>query len=96
MDETKTRALMNTLPEVYNTSLLTPHFNRYFEVALGYWLSGAGNPENKFDYHKYSSYMGGSLDKSVKASDKETNVSLAQGSIFYFIFITIDGVLLIM
>ena len=82
MDAEKTRALMSLLPEYYNTSILTDHYNRYFEVALGIWLSGGGRPSQKFDYYKYSSYMGGSLDTSV--TDKESIISRSQGTLFCF------------
>ena len=84
MDEQKTRALMELLPGVYNTTLLTPYFKRYFEIALGFWLSGGGQPDKKFDYFKYSSYMGGSLDPSVPLplDAKDSIVPLAQGKYF--------------
>ena len=81
MDEEKTRALMELLPGVYNTTLLTSSFKRYFEVALGFWLSGGGRPDQKFDYFKYSSYMGGSLDPSVPLplQAKDSIIALSQG-----------------
>ena len=55
---------MNANPNIYNASLVTSDYNNYFETALGYWLSAAGNPEKKFDYYKYASYMGGTRDKT--------------------------------
>ena len=75
---------MELLPGVYNTTLLTPYFKRYFEIALGFWLSGGGQPDKKFDYFKYSSYMGGSLDPSVPLplDAKDSIVPLAQGKYF--------------
>uniref|UniRef100_A0A7M5XG14 SSD domain-containing protein n=1 Tax=Clytia hemisphaerica TaxID=252671 RepID=A0A7M5XG14_9CNID len=57
------KRLMDTLPKVYNTSLLTNDYKNYFEIALGYWLTSGGNPGYNFD--KYSSYMGGNLDLST-------------------------------
>lgn len=80
MDATKTRALMELLPEIYNTSVLTDEYHRYFETALGFWLSGGGHPEKKFDYYKFSSYMGGSLDRTVVPDRVSTNLSRAQGN----------------
>lgn len=79
MDATKTRVLMDLLPEVYNTSILTDEYRRYFETALGFWLSGGGRPDKKFDYYKYSSYMGGSLDGSVVDKHVQLDSSRAQG-----------------
>lgn len=60
---------MLAYPHIYNVSILSNEYRHYFEVALGYWLSGGGNPEKKFDYYKYASYMGGTLDKSGTVHD---------------------------
>ena len=60
---------MLAYPHIYNVSILSNEYRHYFEVALGYWLSAGGNPEKKFDYYKYASYMGGTLDKSGTVHD---------------------------
>ena len=66
---------MASLPNVYNPNV-TDDYKRYFETALGYWLSNGGKPD-EFVFYKYSSYMGGSLDKS--AHDPSSIESMAQG-----------------
>ncbi|XP_065662076.1 protein dispatched homolog 1 isoform X3 [Hydra vulgaris] len=70
-------SLMETLPNIYNTSILSDDYHHYFEVALGYWLSNGGYPKTNFDYYKYASYMGGSLDTT--SPSKNSTLSLVQG-----------------
>ena len=77
MYKEKVKALMSTIPAVYNVTLLTNDYYHYFETALGYWLSGGGKPKEKHDYFKFASYIGGSLDKTV--DDPHETVALAQG-----------------
>ena len=69
LNPTSVRKLMLAYPHIYNVSILSNEYRHYFEVALGYWLSAGGNPEKKFDYYKYASYMGGTLDKSGTVHD---------------------------
>ena len=70
--------------QVYNTSILTEDYKNYFEVALGYWLSGGGNPD--YNFYKYSSLMGGSIDRSQGYSPILTQ---AQGKNFRVSWISV-------
>ena len=76
---------MKSLPNVYNASILTSDYHHYFEVALGYWLSGGGHPEKKFDYYKYASYMGGTLDNTISQKENSTLSLVQGGSIIYYL-----------
>ena len=90
MNSVQVKELMSSMPLVYNVSMVTDDYHHYFETVLGYWLSGGGRPAKKFDYYKYASYMGGSLDNT--ATNPLSVVSKAQGSYYVEIFIILFSV----
>ena len=59
---------MKALPSVYNETLVTAEYRRFFEVGLGFWMSERGNPRPGYQYFLYGNWMGGSIDPTAKSS----------------------------
>ena len=64
-------------PVIYNESLVTEDYSRYFEVGLGYWLSEGGNPSPGYNYFRFGNWMGGTMDPT--ADQTSYILSMAQG-----------------
>ena len=82
MNEQRGKAVMKANPIVYNESLVTEDYNRFFEIGLGYWLSNGGNPQPGYQYFVYGNWMGGSMDPTAKPplSDPRAQLTaMAQG-----------------
>ena len=62
----KMRALMQYNPKLYNTSKLSQAYYRFFEVALGYWLTHGNTSYNNDDFVTYSLLLGGQIDPTSK------------------------------
>lgn len=73
-------------PRLYNTSRLSQAYYRYFEVALGYWLTHGNTSYNSGDFVTYGLLLGGQVDSTFDL--KRPNF---QGEIVYFLYVS-DGV----
>lgn len=51
-------------PALYNMSQLSQAYYRYFEVALGYWLTHGNTSYSSPDFVTYSSLLGGQVDST--------------------------------
>lgn len=60
------RTLMQYNPELYNTSKLSQAYYRFFEVALGYWLTRGNTSYNNDDFVTYGLLLGGQVDPTSK------------------------------
>ena len=49
-------------PKLYNTSKLSQAYYRFFEMALGYWLTHGNTSYNNGDFVTYSLLLGGQVD----------------------------------
>lgn len=58
----KIRNLMKYNPRLYNMSRISQAYYRYFEVALGYWLTQGNTSYNNRDFVTYSLLLGGQVD----------------------------------
>lgn len=56
------RNMMKYNPRLYNMSRLSQTYYRYFEVALGYWLTQGNTSYNNRDFVTYSLLLGGQVD----------------------------------
>ena len=73
---------MQTRPIVYNETMLSDEYKRFFEVGLGYWLSNGGNPNPGYNYFVYGNWIGGSLDPTAMpylANPRSKLTAMAQG-----------------
>ena len=54
-------------PNLYNTSLLSDSYYRYFEIGLGYFMTdgGSSNYATTYDFKKYESLLGGVADPTL-------------------------------
>ena len=52
---------------LYNTSLLSDSYYRYFEIGLGYFITDGGSDTyaSTYDFKKYESLLGGVLDPTL-------------------------------
>ena len=53
-------------PTLYNISRLSQAYYRYFEVALGYWLTHGNTSYSSDDFVTYSSLLGGQVDPTFE------------------------------
>ena len=53
-------------PTMYNSSILSQAYYRYYEVALGFWLTHGNTSYSSDDYLTYSSLLGGEIDATFK------------------------------
>ena len=60
------KTLMQFNPELYNTSSLSQAYYRFFEVALGYWLTRGNTSYNNDDFVTYGLLLGGQVDTTSK------------------------------
>ena len=58
----KMKDLMKYNPQLYNVTLATDVYYRYFEVALGYWLTHGNTSYSTDDYVTYKRLLGGEMD----------------------------------
>ena len=63
----KMKTLMKYNPELYNTSNLSQAYYRFFEVALGYWLTRGNTSYNNDDFVTYGLLLGGQVDPTSKS-----------------------------
>ena len=65
--ETKILPLMKANPSIYNVTILSNSYYRYFEVALGFFIFDGRSPgyANTYDFEVYSKLAGGSLDEGI-------------------------------
>eukprot|EP00795_Rhopilema_esculentum_P002676 gene2676-884_t len=85
IDERKAKIIMQTRPIVYNETMLSGEYKRFFEVGLGYWLSNGGNPNPGYNYFVYGNWIGGSLDPTAMpylANPRSKLTAMAQGGRF--------------
>ena len=68
IDEGKAKMLMKARPIIYNETLVTQDYKRFFEIGLGYWLSNGGSPSPGYSYFVYGNWMGGSIDPTAQPS----------------------------
>lgn len=66
-------------PRLYNMSRLSQAYYRYFEVALGYWLTQGNTSYNNRDFVTYSLLLGGQVDPT-----SEVKRPSFQGKLFLF------------
>lgn len=62
----KMRILMQYNPKLYNTSKLSQAYYRFFEVALGYWLTRGNTSYHNDDFVTYTLLLGGQVDPTSK------------------------------
>lgn len=62
----KIQTLMQFNPALYNMSQLSQGYYRYFEVALGYWLTHGNTSYSSHDFITYSSLLGGQVDPTIE------------------------------
>ena len=67
LNSQKMRNLMTYNPKLYNTSNLSQAYYRFFEVALGYWLTRGNTSYNNDDFVTYSMLLGGQVDPTSKS-----------------------------
>ena len=53
-------------PKLYNTSKLSQAYYRFFELALGYWLTRGNTSYNNDDFVTYGRLLGGQVDPTSK------------------------------
>ena len=56
------KTLMRYNPGMYNVSSLTDSYYRFFEVALGYWLTEGNRSYSNYNYVTYGKLLGGAVD----------------------------------
>ena len=62
LNSRKIQTLMKYNPQLYNISRVTDFYYRYFEVALGYWLTHGNTSFSSDDYVTYKGLLGGQVD----------------------------------
>lgn len=65
----KIRELMQNNPDLFDMSLVSNSYDRYLEVALGYWLTNGNTSFNSHDYYTYGQLLGGEQDPTDNADD---------------------------
>ncbi len=70
VNENRMRILMENNPQLYNNSALPETYYRYFEVALGYFITDALKPDywKNYDFQTYSQLVGGEKDPTALSS----------------------------
>ena len=58
----KVRLIMQQNPSLFNMSLVSDLYDRYFEVTLGYWLTKGNTSFDSEDYYTFGRLLGGELD----------------------------------
>ena len=90
IDQSKAKTLMKAQPFVYNDTMITPEYRRFFEIGLGFWLSNGGNPNPGYHYFVYGNWMGGSIDPTARPSMSNPHTRLramAQGFCLIKLFV---------
>lgn len=66
-------------PDLYNVSLLSDSYYRYFEIGLGYFITDGGSKKyaTTYDFKKYQSLLGGVMDPTL--SRTASNNTYLQG-----------------
>ena len=61
INSNKMQTLMKNNPDLYDISLLSDSYYRYFEIGLGYFITDGGSPNyaTTYDFRKYESLLGG-------------------------------------
>lgn len=54
-------------PTLYNLSLLSENYYRYFEIGVGFFITDGGNPRyaETYDFKKYGQLIGGAADPTL-------------------------------
>jgi hypothetical protein len=70
VNENKMKVLMQNNSKLYNNSGLPETYYRYFEVALGYFITDGLKPDywKNYDFQTYSQLVGGEEDPSALSS----------------------------
>ena len=58
---------MEKNPQLYNVSLLTQTYYRYFEIGVGFFITNGGSRKyaETYDFKKYGDLIGGAADPTI-------------------------------
>ncbi|CAB4012475.1 dispatched homolog 3-like [Paramuricea clavata] len=78
----KMQNMMYYNPDLYNVSLLSDSYYRYFEIGLGYFITDGGSKKyaTTYDFKKYQSLLGGVMDPTL--SRTASNNTYLQGNTY--------------
>lgn len=65
----KALTLMKYNPSLYDRSKVTDEYYRYFEVAVGNWITRANASYSNSDYKTYQQMIGGRMDTTSDHSN---------------------------